>query len=122
MCRELEFILRMRRPHVRTKRVNKRMAECNSSALPSNFTGGNALWHYVHSAPKAELHLHIEGTLEPELMFQIAARNQIPLAGTVETHRKKRENFKVGPALDNLTLINFSSYFLGFARFPRHLL
>ena len=29
--------------------------------------------------PKAELHLHIEGTLEPELMFTLAKRNNIEL-------------------------------------------
>lgn len=34
---------------------------------------------FIEQLPKCELHLHIEGSLEPELMFQLAHRNQIPL-------------------------------------------
>ena len=34
---------------------------------------------FVRALPKAELHLHIEGTLEPEMMFDLAARNGIDL-------------------------------------------
>ena len=34
---------------------------------------------FIRSLPKVELHLHIEGTLEPELMFALAARNNIAL-------------------------------------------
>ncbi len=34
---------------------------------------------FIHQLPKVELHLHIEGTLEPEMMFQLAQRNQIDL-------------------------------------------
>lgn len=30
---------------------------------------------FIKGIPKAELHLHIEGTFEPELMFEIASRN-----------------------------------------------
>lgn len=35
--------------------------------------------HYVRALPKAELHLHIEGTLEPELLFEIGRRNKVKL-------------------------------------------
>jgi len=42
----------------------------------------------IHALPKAELHLHIEGSLEPELMFRLAARNGIQLPyPTVEALR-----------------------------------
>lgn len=34
---------------------------------------------FIENLPKAELHLHIEGTFEPELMFNIAQRNNIEL-------------------------------------------
>ena len=34
---------------------------------------------FVRGLPKAELHVHIEGTLEPELMFELAARNDVAL-------------------------------------------
>lgn len=35
--------------------------------------------NFIADLPKLELHLHIEGTLEPELMFELAGRNGVPL-------------------------------------------
>ena len=34
---------------------------------------------FIHSLPKAELHLHLEGSFEPELMFEIAKRNKVSI-------------------------------------------
>lgn len=51
-----------------------------------------ALETLIQEMPKAELHLHIEGTLEPELMFELARRNGIPLRfKTVEALRAAYE-------------------------------
>lgn len=41
-----------------------------------------AIQQFIRKIPKAELHVHIEGTFEPELMLEIAKRNSIPLKYT----------------------------------------
>ena len=33
----------------------------------------------IHQLPKAELHVHIEGTLEPELFIKLAQKNKIDI-------------------------------------------
>jgi Adenosine deaminase len=35
--------------------------------------------NWLRELPKIELHLHIEGTLEPELLFKLAKRNSVQL-------------------------------------------
>lgn len=39
----------------------------------------NELEQFIKTLPKAELHLHIEGSFEPELMFEIGERNKVDL-------------------------------------------
>lgn len=34
---------------------------------------------FISGLPKVELHLHIEGSLEPELMFKLAKRNNVDI-------------------------------------------
>ena len=47
----------------------------------------------IQSMPKAELHVHIEGTFEPELMFAIAQRNQIEIPYKSVEEVKQAYNF-----------------------------
>lgn len=42
-------------------------------------TTNTELRNWLQQLPKTELHLHIEGTLEPELMFELARRNKVEL-------------------------------------------
>jgi adenine deaminase len=49
----------------------------------------SSLETFIRAIPKAELHLHIEGTLEPEMVFQLAHRHGIALPyPSVEALRK----------------------------------
>lgn len=44
---------------------------------------------FIQGIPKAELHIHIEGALEPDLMFELADRNEIVLSfASVDEARK----------------------------------
>ena len=47
----------------------------------------------ICALPKAELHVHIEGTFEPELMFAIAQRNQIDIPYQSVEEVKQAYNF-----------------------------
>lgn len=47
----------------------------------------------IRALPKAELHVHIEGTFEPELMFAIAQRNQIQIPYKSVEEVKQAYNF-----------------------------
>ena len=49
---------------------------------------------FIQNLPKAELHLHIEGTLEPEMMFELAQRNKIDLPYKSVSEVKEAYNFK----------------------------
>ena len=48
---------------------------------------------FIKKSPKAELHLHIEGTLEPELMFFLAKRNNVEIPFKNIDDVKKAYNF-----------------------------
>ena len=48
---------------------------------------------YIKNIPKAELHVHIEGTFEPELMFEIAQRNNIKIKYNSVDELKKAYDF-----------------------------
>ena len=67
---------------------------------------------FLKELPKCEHHLHLEGTLEPDLLFPLAKRNNVKLPDTfpqsVEELNKKYTQFKdLQDFLDYYYIINF---------------
>jgi len=52
-----------------------------------------SILEYIKKSPKAELHMHIEGSLEPEQMFALAKRNNIKIPFKNINDVKKAYNF-----------------------------
>ena len=52
-----------------------------------------SLLEFIKKSPKAELHLHIEGTLEPEQMFTLAKINNVQIPFKNINEAKKAYNF-----------------------------
>ena len=58
-------------------------------AVSNQHQNTRAMEAFIHGIPKAELHIHIEGALEPELMFEIAAKNgsSLPFKSVADIRR-----------------------------------
>lgn len=61
-----------------------------------------ALRRFIEDMPKVELHLHIEGSLEPELMFELAQRNKIDIP--FKSVEEVREAYNFGNLQDFLDI------------------
>jgi len=81
---------------------------------------------FINGLPKAELHLHIEGSLEPELMFELARRNKVEIPfDSVEAVRAAYDFSNLQDFLDiyyagaNVLLTEQDFHDLAFAYFQR---
>lgn len=49
---------------------------------------------FIQGLPKVELHLHIEGSLEPELLFKLAKRNGIEIPYSTPSELREAYQFE----------------------------
>ena len=71
-------------------------------ALLSKRMDRQAMEAFLRALPKAEIHLHIEGTLEPEMAFELAKKNSLTLP--YETPQTLRSAYDFSNLEDFLTL------------------
>lgn len=57
---------------------------------------------FIYGLPKAELHVHLEGTLEPELKLSLAEKNQIDIGLSTVTEIRKSYKFDSLPSFLNV--------------------
>jgi adenosine deaminase len=55
---------------------------------------GQSMIRFLHAMPKAELHVHLEGTVEPEMLFSIGRRNHIRLPFSSEEEARAAYRFE----------------------------
>jgi len=53
----------------------------------------DVMQNFLKAMPKAEIHLHIEGTLEPEMVFELAKKNCVALGYKTPEALKEAYNF-----------------------------
>ena len=66
--------------HYTRKQIHKLVQKCRLGYVLLEVVVSIKMEAFIHNIPKAELHIHIEGSLEPQLMFELAAKNGIRLA------------------------------------------
>ncbi|MGC8558892.1 MAG: adenosine deaminase, partial [Nitrososphaeria archaeon] len=69
----------------------------------------NRLFSIIERIPKAELHVHIEGTLEPEMMLNKASKNGVKLPYKSINDVKKAYRFADLQSFLNLYYLGVSS-------------
>jgi len=85
-----------RRPYTRRHFMRRALIGAGGMACAPGVLANSALQQFIEGMPKAELHVHLEGTVEPAVAMKIAARNGL------STPYKSVEEFEAALNFDSL--------------------